>query len=595
MWFDAGEFATVGAQFGIGHPPGQPLYTLLLGLFARAPGLDPLVGMNLLSALPTAACALPAAALLRRYTRLSPVARLLVLLTAGGLAPVWDQASRIELYGMSTLLALTLVAAGAAAVDEERLSLWRWLGLGLLAGALAGFNAIFAVAAALSLGVYTLPTLWRSGLKSFTRVTAGAVVGGVLGTALSYAYIGVVHSATDRIIWGEWDTTQGVMAFLTGADYAHTVHSAWALVPIHAAEWGVWLMGQGALPAILLGVAGWLVTPALRRRIVLCLPLAAMGVAFTFSYGTYYTEIPDYNGYLTPLMWLAASVGWGGLLSRLPSTPALVLAGGMTLFTLSVGVRPIWQRDRSEVIMPDHLARAWLEALPERSFTVVKSDHLVFPLLYLTEVEGLRPDVVLINYGFAASSWYWRHLFHRHPDLPQISLAAPNSAVRLRRLFNAASDRPVQVESLSIAAQLGAQPCPATWGAFVGPACQSSMPVADTFKTALRTYWQGGAAHDLISPKVIAGLARHQAEFSWLRGDATAALHALRLGLPPKISTDLPVPADLKIEPVRPLPPPQNVLIGDPDDLLTIGASILELLNQPESKAWADKMLQRGG
>ena len=56
MFFDAGELALVGAQFGLGHPPGQPLYTLLLGLCAGIWPGDPLVAMNALSA--AAACAL---------------------------------------------------------------------------------------------------------------------------------------------------------------------------------------------------------------------------------------------------------------------------------------------------------------------------------------------------------------------------------------------------------------------------------------------------------------------------------------------------------------------------------------------------------
>ena len=56
MFFDAGELALVGQQFGLGHPPGQPLYTLIIGIAAAIWPGDPLAAMNGVSALAAAAC-----------------------------------------------------------------------------------------------------------------------------------------------------------------------------------------------------------------------------------------------------------------------------------------------------------------------------------------------------------------------------------------------------------------------------------------------------------------------------------------------------------------------------------------------------------
>jgi hypothetical protein len=49
---DSGDFLAAAWVFGVAHPPGFPLYTLLLSLWSRIPfGLDPIFQMNLTSAI----------------------------------------------------------------------------------------------------------------------------------------------------------------------------------------------------------------------------------------------------------------------------------------------------------------------------------------------------------------------------------------------------------------------------------------------------------------------------------------------------------------------------------------------------------------
>ena len=50
----------VAEQFGLAHPFGQPLHTMLGGVLARLPGVDPLVALNGLSALFSALTVIPA-------------------------------------------------------------------------------------------------------------------------------------------------------------------------------------------------------------------------------------------------------------------------------------------------------------------------------------------------------------------------------------------------------------------------------------------------------------------------------------------------------------------------------------------------------
>jgi len=589
-WFDAGEFALTAPQLGLAHPPGQPLYMALLALFAALPGVPPLVGMNLLSALAAALCALPVDAMLRRATSLGTAQRVLVLLCVGAIAPVWDQATRLELYSLAGLLSLTLLAWGWAMVEEENHRPARWAALGALSGALAGINPVFAVAAAGTVGLLGAPGLLRRSPLTLLAAAGAATGAGLAALGLTYLYLLFAVGRTGAFVWGDLQTWSGFVHYMTLADYGGSpqrAQGAWASVPAHAVKWAVWLATQGALLPIVLGFAGWAASPRLRRRAVMLVPMAA-GVAFSLSYGVYFPEVPDYNGYLLPGMWLAA-VGLGGLATLLSRRWATVALALVLASVALLGERPVWQRSRAGLTMPNELARAWLESLPPRAILVAGSDHLVFPAMYLQENEGLRSDVLIFNEGFAASSWYWRHVRARHPDLPSVDLRAPNNAVRLQRFLAAIPDRPVYVEDLRIAAILARRVCPAPWGARAESPCAEAAP-EQAFRDAMLRWWSSAAGRDLISPRVLAHLARERAEVFWINGDASGALRALALGTPPARAAELPVPPGLRPPPQLPVLLPDGgdpVLIGDPETNLALGVAALRALGQAEAaSAW---------
>ncbi|MCB9526552.1 MAG: DUF2723 domain-containing protein [Myxococcales bacterium] len=559
MWFDTGEFALVAGAGGVSHPPGQPLYTWLS---QAAYGLGGLVGLNLLSAFAAALCAVPSDALLRRLTDLGATGRALALLCVGVLAPVWDQATRIELYAPAALLSLTTVAAGLAVVDDDR-GPRAWLGLGLGVGLLACLNAIFAVGTALAVGGYGALVLRRAPRRLLAAGLAAAV--GAVAGLLPYAQIALSHSDPSRFVWGDFDTAQGWLDFLRGRDYGHTAHAAWGRVPAHGGVWLGWLLGEGSAPTVLLGALGWLADARLRRRLWLPGALVFAGVAFTFTYGSYQPQVPDYNGYFLPALWLGA-VGLAGLAGRarrgmgLGLLTAALVAGGLT------GARPLpLQRDRSGLQGAEQLAQAWLDATPPDGVLLVESDHLVFPLMYLQEVKGARPDLLLINVGFAASGWYWRHLYARHPALPKIPLAAPSTAARLDRLLRALPGRPVRVEHLGLAAGLRRAACLDGWGLRLAP-CDPAADRPEALPALLSRLWRR-EGHDLITPHVLAGLALARAQAAWALDRPEQAVAALAAGAPPG-KTPPPV-ADAAAGQAalgpRPLPSPApGTLIGDP-------------------------------
>lgn len=586
MWFDTGELALVAVQLGLGHPPGQPLYTLVAGLAARLPGVDPLLALNGLSAICAALCALPADALARRAApHLGAATRCVLLLAVGVLVPLWDQASRIELYAPATLLSLTLLAGAARAVDEARHGAGTWFGLGALAGLLACVNAIFAIAAALGAGLAALPGLLRDGIGTALRATGAAVAGGLAGLA-PYLYVWWVAGRTDRLVWGEWRTLDDIVGYLGGRDYAHTDHQAWHMIPEHLGTWLGWLLEVGALPAVALGFAGWLTTRWTQRRAPLwALPLAA-GVIFAFTMAGFHPDVPDYQSYFAPALWLLPA-GLAGLLARLSPGRALPAAAVLLAIGALVGVRPMTARDRSGVDLPRMLAEAWLADVPRGAIVIVEADHLVFPMLYARLVERRRADVVLINAGWAASGWYWAHLYREHPELARIDLAAPSTGARLRRLILAEPGRAVRVETIDLASAVGIRPCPATWGFALGAACAAAVDDPARFQAGIAAGWRGPAGRDPVSRRVLAWSGQTRAEGLWALGDGSGALRALRVGAPPEVAGELPVPSGLRPPPGVALRPPLMVLIGDPGMNLLLGAEVLRALGHAEeAEAW---------
>ncbi len=111
LW-DAGEFNAAIASLGIPHPPGTPLYVLLAHVWARLlPLLSQVVAVNALSAVATAAaCGL----LARRIAAWSGSATsgIAAGVTAGVMFSVWQNATETEVYALSLLLAVLLLAVG---------------------------------------------------------------------------------------------------------------------------------------------------------------------------------------------------------------------------------------------------------------------------------------------------------------------------------------------------------------------------------------------------------------------------------------------------------------------------------------------------
>src|SRR5437764_12571415 len=100
-FWDAGEFIAAARVLGIPHPPGTPLFVVLLNAWARALRFLPFaVATNLFSAVCTAAALGLATWWLAVATKL-PWFAFGGAVTAGAMSSVWLNATETEVYAAS--------------------------------------------------------------------------------------------------------------------------------------------------------------------------------------------------------------------------------------------------------------------------------------------------------------------------------------------------------------------------------------------------------------------------------------------------------------------------------------------------------------
>ena len=655
MWFDAGELATACATWGLGHPPGQPLYTLV-GALAHA--LGGLTGVNLLSALSIVGALMAQRARYqlhnsRRGGAPLELSELLLGLTWVSLYPVWDQGARVELYGFASALgfwALYALERALGALDERSpkvsKSAW-WAGLAL--GGCGASNAIFAVA-------FGLSGLWRTlshpalahawcvqggvGRTRLWLALRALSVGALIGLIVPYLYLVWAALGSEGFVWGELTSSKGLLAYLSGADYRGTAHASWSLAPTHALTWLAWALPLGLLipwiflaggavaeggvralkapgtllkeapgtssctsrkaPGTLLKEAPGTSSCTSRKapgtssctsilRALWALPLIVVCALFPLTYERYWPEVPDFTGYLLPVLTLTLLPMWR-LSARLYEsltaegegsqwrkwlTPLLC---ALLLSVNLVTLRAPHSQARSTHSAPLTLAQDWLESLPPNSLLLVSSDHWVFPLLYAQEALKRRPDVVVFNVGFERSGWYWRWLRVKKPRLDR---GEERGARRLEALA-ASWPGPIYTERLGLGARLslartqqpltvGAPPpapCPASWGVSVG--CERPLPPPNAKE--LRALAREQAPLSPITERVFASHAAQLALNHWSAGEARLALElgyaALGLDPPPHAPAARwwPAPPALWAQ--------EGLLIGEPE----VSLAILEAL-----------------
>lgn len=594
-FYDSPELALVSHEAGLGHPPGQPLYTMLGWLFQRLPLVPAPVGASLLSAAPAALSVLPAISLAEGLAgppepgargRLSQ--RLIVATVAALMAhpALWEPSTRAEVYALATLSSLWAAARLAHAIPPAdapgRPEGSAWLAPGVALGLSACCHpwvpTLVALALAPAVGAAVLCRRVR--WASFGRLA----LGGGLGLC-PYGYLFLVATRPPEVFaWGTPRDAAGAWAYLSARDFAHNrAISAGGFVD-HLAAWLGDAASSGQLAWLAAGATGFAVlgrASGAGRAFGAILVIGS--VALVCSSAAYHPGIGDFQGYLAAASMVGAA-GVAGLVGRgaqQPRTRGLAVAGALVALAVSSIAPPaMWTRARGADRVARTMATGLLEEAPAGAIVVAGADHWVAPLLYVTEVERQRPDVVVIATGLASSSWFWEHVFARHPDLARSDLSGPGGRPgRVRRLLNANPDRAVLLSSPDVVRMLSVPVCDVGFFAWTleGERCPPGADAArasHALSAALAEVGRGAPPAD----EVLAAVALERGEMLWRLGRTADAVDALLAGVPSRLrpAWSPPRAALAALPPLRaPLPAwRRRVPLGEPGRPLLLAAEL---------------------
>ncbi len=424
---DSGELVAAVHTLGIPHPSGYPLYVLLGKLWTLAVPVGSIAfRMSLFSAL-FAALAVGLLYLACRALEVGRTPALAAAIAFAASPSFWGEANVQRVYALNaffvalaTLLAVRwfgeLSKDKDLSVEDKTQTETKTKGFhrrdGLFVGAalvcgvgaanhtfLAVWGIAFLVAALLfDVG---LVRRWR------TVLAAGAAAG--LGLSI-YGYLPFRSRQEPRLDWGNPESLDALLGVVSRRDFwPRRWWTGWGdLVPIardFLSSFAIELTLVGAALAVVGLVVG------LRRRSgpVLLLALVALAnLAVMASHGSrsdlflwhrYY--IPAYFsaallaalGLDAALRFLAARSG-----SRAQSVTALLGAIGVagTLVLVPLRYRDF---DRSRYRIAEDYSRTLLGQLPPGAHLAASDDNILFVLIYLQLVEGVRPDVDLILQG----------------------------------------------------------------------------------------------------------------------------------------------------------------------------------------------------
>ncbi len=389
---DSGELVAAVHLLGIAHPTSYPLYVLAGKLWTLVVPLGSIAFRMSLFSAATAAAAVGLFHATSRRLGLRPVP---ALFAAGLLAfgpSFWGEANVQRVYSLN---ALFVVAASAAAFGWHRRRQRRYLALAFGLAGLGATNHMFMAVYVVALAGFALLT--DPGLLRRPRDLAAAGLAFV-GGLLPYLYL-PIRSRMDPVL--DWGNPESLDAFLANVTRRDFQERAWIEGPADLLVIGadfangffLELAGLGALLAVVGVVAGR------RRGWPIALPLLVMAVNIVAMaiHGSR-SDLFIWHRYYIP-SWvmgaLLAGMGCQALLDRLPrraryavlALPVLMMVGGWSRF------------DRSDYRIADDFSRTLLSTLPPGAHLSASDDNILFVLIYLHHVEGLRPDVDLILSG----------------------------------------------------------------------------------------------------------------------------------------------------------------------------------------------------
>lgn len=443
-YIDSGELATVSHTLGIAHPTGYPLFTLFGRLFSLLPvASSVIVRLNVMSAFFTAsAVAVFSLFVLHMLRKMGEPVRWEQLFASGAAALLlafsttfWQQAVAIEVYGLHLLLISLVLLTYRKAERTDTMSWW-YLFSFLVGLSFTNHMTTILLAPALLFAFFQLFGFSAQALRRIGAMSIPFLLG-----LSAYLYLPLRAANTPLLSWGDPQTWQSFWWHLSGKQFRVWMFSS-TDVARKQFEYFTGNLTNEFHPAVLvlalLGAGTLLFSD--RKKALMSGVLFLTCIAYSINY-----DIHDIDSYfLLAYLVIGWWTGYGILLIfRRFSAPAV--QWGVTLLMLGLVILQAsdhWKEaDRSNDHFVEDYSRSILASLPANAIVISSQwDFFVSPSYYFQHVDGMRPDVTILDKELFRRSWYFSQLTRMYPDL--MGRSAPEISNFLNELHKFENDMP---------------------------------------------------------------------------------------------------------------------------------------------------------
>jgi len=468
---DSGELAAVQYTLGIAHPTGYPLFTLLGYFFSHLPiPIRPITKLNFLTALWSALTVYVLIITIKRFLdnyktwipdnkkfledvyqrfELNEVYKIIISIFGGlvlGFSKTfWFNSLSVEVYSLHIFLfSLTFYFMTKAFEEDIKLNQnsfskdnWFFAFIFLALGFTNHLSTLFIVPAFLFLYFYKFNFSFKR-IKKFTLYS----ITGILIVSLIYLYIPLRAMMQPYLNWGNPVTFKDLIYHITGRLYHQFLFPT---IPEYFSNVGRFLntltisfdradfSGSDFSVVIIIALLGLVTTILFFKRIFYVLMLIFLTTVLVSSL----YNIPDIDSYYLAAHFsiaIFAAFGFFYISSiKMKKVTKASILGFIFFISIYLEINHNYSRvDLSENSLIDDYTIYLLNSVEDSSIVLSDRSSFYFPSLYYQLVEGVRKNVVVVEYKLIQQKWYYNQLNRIHPEIIQLqdSIATLNMSNR---------------------------------------------------------------------------------------------------------------------------------------------------------------------
>lgn len=407
MYTDTGELAAAAYTWGVAHPTGYPLLTMLGHVWSMLPWHTVIGGLNILAALFTAGgVAITTMIVQRLLPRASsqPWIPMATSMLFGFCTLIWSQSTAYEVYSLNLLLITATLYATVRARQDNTV---QW---SLMAGLLFGL-ALSNHLSSVFLAPGLLVLWWHRNRTRQEWLTLLLPV--IIGLSL-YILLPLRSAALPPINWG-W------------------VHRGWESFIYHVkgTQFGVWMFTDSKALSTNFGIffseasrmllwVGWIpVVVGLadlfkreRRLTIGLLTILAGNLVISLGYA-----IPDISAYFIPSALVLMVFVGVGIWRLLASASSPLQQSALLLPVVALVLNLQTMNHRNDHAVEAYTQWAWSNLEPNAIVLSRQWDYLLSAMWYEQTVEHKRADVAIIDKELLRRTWYIPYLTQLYPTV----------------------------------------------------------------------------------------------------------------------------------------------------------------------------------